>query len=67
MSGARTWTIIERDDELVLALNGDGNDAARIPRSELNALCAHLISVQLRQPALDFGTSRPPIGEDCED
>lgn len=62
MSGVRTWTILERGDELVLALNADGNDAARVPRSELNALCANLISLQLRQPALELGPH--PTGEE---
>lgn len=59
----RTWHILERGDELVLALNAEGNDAARVPRSELNALCAHLISIQLRQPALEF-EARPAVEDD---
>ena len=63
---ARTWTILDRGDELVLALNADGNDAARVPLAELNALCAALISLQLRQPALDFGPARA-MGEDALD
>ena len=60
---ARTWTILDRGDELVLALNADGNDAARVPLAELNALCAALISLQLRQPALEF-EARPAVEDD---